>query len=81
MDIEIDEKLRVWSLPEFHNKERFDKMYLEAKKEYPHELDYILHMATLSCLIEEDEINRLKLKANINSKKINRIKKTYRINR
>ena len=60
---------RVWSLPAFHNKKRFDDMYSKAKQEYPNEIDYILHLTTLSCLIEEDN-NNIQLKMNIKSKSI-----------
>ena len=35
---------RVWSLPEFHDKKRFDDMYSKAKQEYPNEIDYIFYI-------------------------------------
>lgn len=46
---------RVATLPEYHDKKRFDALFKLAKVEYPEELDYIIHLGLLSCLLEEDE--------------------------
>jgi hypothetical protein len=51
--IEVDN--RIWSLPQYHDKEKFDNMFKLAKQEYPDELDYILHLTCLSTLMEIDE--------------------------
>jgi hypothetical protein len=45
---------KIWSLPQFHDEDRFNRMFKMAKMEYPNELDYILHMTCLSCLMDED---------------------------
>lgn len=47
---------RVATLPAYHDEVKFDALFKLAKLEYPDELDYIIHMALLSSLLEEDKL-------------------------
>jgi hypothetical protein len=47
---------RIATLPEYHDKKKFDALFKLAKLEYPDELDYIIHLGLLASLLEEDEM-------------------------
>lgn len=65
---------RIWTLPQYHDKERFDAMFKLGKKEYPTELDYIIHLATLSTLMDEDNEKKKEKRKDYKNHKQNRLR-------